>query len=153
LKWLCRILGATGVRHPRPVQKDPRIPAPDSIRFTPSRVTGLADVTEVAVFPDRLELTTPAGVVAVPFRPIARRQQPLVAARLQRLLRLAPPPPLVGEREWVCEPTHAQFFRFFTTPPLTIHMPAGPAASYAGSPFRRIQDVLRHGGYATFDLT
>jgi hypothetical protein len=43
------------------------LPTP-CLRFAPSRVEGLADVSEVAVFPDRLELKAGGQVGSVPVR-------------------------------------------------------------------------------------
>lgn len=44
----------------------------DSLRFVPSEVEGLPNVTEVAVFPDRLELLSEGKCVVVRLLDIAR---------------------------------------------------------------------------------
>ena len=45
-----------------------------------------------------------------------------------------------------------RFFLWYTDPPLLTCMPQDEPAEHAASYFSRIQEVVRSGGYATFDL-
>src|SRR5262249_26155135 len=86
------------------------------LRFVPSRVAGLPAVAEVAVFPDRIELLSNDRWAVFPFADIARWPRPRWLGRLLRSL------PVVGERDHFHAPPD-RFFRFFTTPPVTVYMP------------------------------
>jgi hypothetical protein len=85
------------------------------------------------------------------FADIARWPRPIWFWRRLRNLgyRLAWLP--VADRDWFYN-NEGKFFRFYTAPPITIHMPANSPKVYAESHFRRIQDVLAVGGFHTFDL-
>lgn len=128
-------------------------PNEQSLRFVPSRVDGLAGVTEVVVYPDRLEIVTAKEVAIVRFIDIANwcsvwswfyRQ----LARRGWLLGT----PYVADRDWFHPPAD-RYFRFFSTPPITIYLPDEPAETdYTRTMFRRVQDVIAAGGFCTFDL-
>jgi hypothetical protein len=57
----------------------------------------------------------------------------------------------VGERHWFHDPPD-RFFRFFTTPPITVYMPDESGVEYEATVFRRLQDVIAAGGFTTHDL-
>src|SRR5437867_76829 len=98
-----------------------------SLRFVPSAVDGLPSVTEVAVFPDRLELLSEGKWVLIRFLDIARWNRcgwfyrPL--ARLGWGVRAWPS---VGDRDWF-HPPSARFFRFFAEPAVTVYLPDEPS--------------------------
>ena len=58
---------------------------------------------------------------------------------------------VVADRDWF-HPPAGRFFRWYTTPPVTICMPIGDAPGFRQGVFHRIQDVLRSGGFVTHDL-
>ncbi len=125
----------------------------DGLRFVPSAVEGLPVVTEAVLFPDRLELLSGGKWVAIHFLEIARwygrdwLYRPL--ARLGFRVRGWPS---VADRDWFHPPAE-RFFRFFTVPPVTVFMPDEPhETTYGETIFRRVQDVMAAGGFATFDL-
>ncbi|MBI5514285.1 MAG: hypothetical protein HY909_10980 [Deltaproteobacteria bacterium] len=123
----------------------------ESLRFVPSRVEGLAGVTEVTARPDRLELVSEGRLVTVLLASIADWPWP---RRLRRLLARAGLRPRwlpVGDRDWFHEPQD-RFIRFFTTPPLTVYMPDERGVAYEHTCFRRLQDVIARGGFTTNDL-
>ena len=127
--------------------------AETSLRFMPSAVEGLPHVTEVAFFPDRMELLSDGKLVVIAFLDIARwcrggwMYRPL--ARLGLGVRGYPS---VADRDWFHPPAR-RFFRFYTAPPVTVYMPDEPRAlSYGETMFRRVQNVLGLGGFGTFDL-
>jgi hypothetical protein len=125
----------------------------DSLRFVPSRVEGLSDVTEAAVFSDRLELLSQGQWVISPFRDIARWHR---GGWLYRPLAGLGGPirgwPCVADRDWFHPPAE-RFFRFYTRPTITIYMPdEPPEVEYGKTMFRRLQNVLLRGGFSTFDL-
>jgi hypothetical protein len=126
----------------------------DGLRFAPSAVEGLPDVTEAAVFPDRLELLSGGQWVVIPFLDIARWYHWLgwLYRPIARLGGRVRGWPMVADRDWF-HPPAGRFFRFFTAPPVTVYMPDEPAqTSYAQTMFKRVQDVLDAGGFGTFDL-
>jgi hypothetical protein len=57
----------------------------------------------------------------------------------------------VGDRDWFHDPPD-RFFRFFTTPPVTVYMPNESGVEYEHTCFRRLQDVIAEGGFITHDL-
>jgi hypothetical protein len=123
-----------------------------ALRFVPTRVDGLPDVREVAIFPDRLELLSAGEWIIDPFVEMARWPRP---APLWRWLsrrgwwRGWLP---VGERDWF-HPPSTRFFRFYTKPRIVIFMPDEPIeTNYGDTLFRRVQDVMLEGGFATWDL-
>jgi hypothetical protein len=125
----------------------------NGLRFVPSAVEGLPGVTEVAVFPDRLELLSEGKWIVIRFLDIARWYR---RGRLYRLLaRLGfgvRGQPSVADRDWF-HPPPGRFFRFYIEPTITVFMPDEPRElGYGETMFRRVQDVLRSGGFSTFDL-
>lgn len=129
--------------------------APKSgLRFVPSAVEGMPEVTEAVVFLDRLELLSEGKWVVVRFLDIARWDHWLgwlyrLLARFGGRVRRRP---MVADRDWF-HPPAGRFFRFFTAPPITVYMPdEPPETGYAHTIFRRVQDVMFAGGFGTFDL-
>lgn len=125
----------------------------EPFRFAPSSVEGLPSVAEVAVFPDRLELLSEGRWIVTRFRDIARWYR---RGRLYRpLAQLGLGVwgyPSVADRDWF-HPPAGRFFRFYTTPPITVYMPdEPPETSYGRTTFRRIQDVLAVSRFGTVDL-
>jgi hypothetical protein len=122
------------------------------LRFIPSRVEGLPDVTEITVYPDRLELISAGRRVSIRLADIAAWPPPAFLWR--RLARVGWRPRWlpVGERDWF-HPPSGRFFRFYTKPRLVVYMPDEPRETdYGSTLFRRVQDVLLEGGFATWDL-
>jgi hypothetical protein len=122
------------------------------LRFIPSRVEGLAAVSEAIVFPDRLDLLANGKSVVIRFAQIARWPRfgviwgPL--ARLGIVRGFA----CVADRDWFHMPAD-RFFRFFTEPAITVFMPHEPASlGYANSTFCKVNTMIMSGGYATMDL-
>ena len=123
------------------------------LRFVPSAVEGLPSVTEAAVFPDRLELLSEGRWVVTRFRDIARwSRRGRLCRPLARLGLGVWGYPFVADRDWF-HPPAGRFFRFYTTPPITVYMPDEPReTSYGRTMFRRVRDVLSAGGFGTVDL-
>ncbi|PQO32814.1 hypothetical protein DTL21_21785 [Bremerella cremea] len=124
---------------------------PYELAFVPSRVEGHVGVTLVRVFPDRMVIKSSTGQRVVRFRKIARYHESLPRRILWRMLLKRPSTPSVAYRDWFHAPPE-RFFRFHTSPPLTITMPVDEPADYAASNFFAIQQVIRAGGYETLDL-
>jgi hypothetical protein len=127
--------------------------AEHTLRFVPSAVQGLPAVTEVTVFPDRLELLSEGKVVVIRFRDIARwhgggwLHRPL--ARLGFRVRGWPS---VADRDWF-HPPAGRFFRFYSRPEVTVYLPDEPRdVGYGETMFRRVQNVIGLGGFSTYDL-
>lgn len=128
-------------------------PAEEPLQFVPSAVEGIPSVTEAKVYPDRLELRSEGAWVVIRFLDIARWHRfGWLHRPLARLGLGVCGWPSVADRDWF-HPPAGRFFRFFTTPPITIFMPdESHETSYGQTMFRRVQDVLATGGYGTFDL-
>ncbi len=120
------------------------------LAFAPRRAEGWPAVTEIAVFPDRLEVRSAGRWVTVRLAEIARwpRPAPLWKWLAGRGYRSRPAP--VGERDWFCAPE--RYFRFYTDPPLTIYLPEEPEEDLQRTLFRRLEDTLLAGGFHTWDL-
>lgn len=123
------------------------------LRFVPSAVEGLPGVTEVAVFPDRVELLSDGKWVAVRFLDIARwHSRGWLYRPLARLGFGVRGWPSVADRDWF-HPPAGRYFRFDTAPPVTVFLPDEPAdTDYGQTVFRRVQDVMAGGGFGSFDL-
>ncbi len=123
----------------------------EELRFIPSRVDGLAHVTEVVVHPDRLELDSGGRRVTFRFADIARWPRPRWLWRLLfRLgcgLRWLP----VADRDWFHMPQD-RFFAFYTDPPVVVYMPHDEHPGAFCGHFHEIQRIMTAGGYATFGL-
>jgi hypothetical protein len=112
----------------------------------------MAGVTEVAVFPDRLELSTAEGSVVYPFASIARWPRPAWLWRMLSRLGLRPRCLPVADRDWI-HPPPDRFFAFYTGPPVVVRMPNDePAGGYAATYFVRVRQVIAAGGFHTMDL-
>lgn len=129
------------------------IGAENPLRFVPSAVDGLPSVTEAAVFSDRLELLAEGNWVVVRFLDIARwRRSGWLYRSLARLGLRVRGWPSVADRDWFHPPAQ-RFFRFYTSPAITVYMPDElREMNYSETMFRRVQDVLALGGFSTFDL-
>lgn len=126
--------------------------SPECVRFIPSRVEGLSDVTEAVVFPDRLELKCCERWVVHPFAEIARWPRPAWLWRMLFSVGLRPRWLPVADRDWFYLPPD-RYFVFYTSPPLKVYMPTDERSEgYAETSFVRVQQVLAAGGFATFDL-
>ena len=125
----------------------------DSLQFVPSNVEGLPTVTEVAIFPDRLELLSQGKWAVLHFLEIARWYRwgwffrPLAHLGCGIHGR-----PSVADRDWF-HPPAGRFFRFYSQPAVTVYMPDKPTETgYAQTMFRRVQSVISLGGFTTLDL-
>jgi hypothetical protein len=126
----------------------------DQLRFVPSAIDGSPSVSEVTLFPDRVELLSEDRWVVIRFLDIARCYR--VASCFYRLIARfgwgVKGWPSVADRDWF-HPPPERFFRFFTKPPITIYMPDEPRETpYAETMFRRVQNVIGLGGFSTQDL-
>ncbi len=122
------------------------------LRFVPSRVEGLPGVTEVVVYPDRLELLSLGRWASFRFADIAEWPRPAFLWRWLARLGWRPRWPPVGERDWFHPPSE-RFFNFFTRPRIVVYLPdEPPEMDYGSTLFRRVQDVMLEGGFSTWDL-
>ena len=122
------------------------------LSLVPSRVEGLAAVTEVVVRPDRIELRSAGGWVSMRFAEIARWPRPAWLWRLASRHGLRPRWLPVGDRDWF-HPPRDRFFQSYTDPPLKVYLTdEDRKIGYGETLFRRVQDVIMAGGYNTYDL-
>jgi hypothetical protein len=124
----------------------------EGLRFVPSRVEGLPQVTEVIVFPDRLELLSAGQWKLLRFVDMVPRPRPVFLWRWLARLGWRRKPLTIGERDWFHPPAQ-RYFRFFTRPRTIVYLPDEPIGTgYASTLFRRIQVVMLKGGFMTWDL-
>jgi hypothetical protein len=122
------------------------------LRFVPSRVTGLADVSEVVVHADRLEVQSAGEWIVFPFAKMVAWPHPAAIWRLLARLGWRPRLLPVGEKDWF-HPPSKRFIRFCTQPRLVIYMPDEPEeTNYGDTLFWRIQEVMLEGGFMLCDL-
>lgn len=124
----------------------------DHLRFVPSRVEGLLDVTEVVVRRGQLELLSSGTWIVIRFADIAEWPRPRWLWRV--LARFGRPPSWlpVGERDWF-HPPPDRFIRFFSNPRIVVYMAAEPEdVNYAETLFYRVKAVMARGGFTTWDL-
>jgi hypothetical protein len=126
--------------------------ADDQLQFVPSRVEGLADVSSVTVFSDRVELVSAKSVVTHRFADIARWPSPAPLWKFLYRLGIKPRWLPVADADWFHEPAD-MFFAFYTNPPLKVFMPRDESKeNYIASYFVRVQQLIRRGGFHTCDL-
>ena len=121
------------------------------LRFVPSRVGGLPDVSEVLIRPDCLELVSAGRPVVFRFVDIAQWPRPRWLRRGLYRFGWRPGWLPVADRDWFHMPPD-RFFRFYTEPVVTVFMPADEPPERDRSTFLRMQEVLWVGGFHTVDL-
>ncbi len=123
------------------------------VRFSPSRVEGLPDVSEAVVYPDRVELKSGSEWLSFRFVDIARWPRPAWLWKVLFRLGSGPRWLPIADRDWFHDPSSERFFSFYTKPRIVVHMPNDePAEGYAETYFVRIQLVILRGGFSTVDL-
>jgi len=108
-------------------------------------------VTEVAIYPDRLELLSAGRWLVYRLENIAAWPRPRWLWRLLVRLGCRPRWLPVGERDWFHAPSE-RFLRFFSSPPAVVYMPDEAGVKYPDTVFRRAQEVMFRGGFSTWDL-
>ena len=127
--------------------------ADEGLRFVPSRVDGLPNVTEAVIHRDRLELLTDATWMAYPFAEMTESSWcGKQWRRLRQLMGWRTGAQYIGERDY-CHPPAERFFRFFTKPRITVYLVDESVEGYAATFFFRVSSTIQDGGFATYDLT
>jgi hypothetical protein len=122
------------------------------LRFVPSRVEGLPDVSEAIVYPDRLELRSAGEWVVLSFHDMARWPQPVWLRKSLAGFGWRPRWLPVADRDWF-HPPRERFFAFYTRPPVVVFLTdEDRELTYGETLFRRIQDVMLAGGFHSYDL-
>ena len=121
-------------------------------KFVAKFVEGLPEVTEVAVFPNRLELSSAGKSVVIRFLDIARWHRCAWLWRPLAHLGWLGGCPCVADRHWFPYPWTG-YFALYTNPRLVVYMPEEPIdLNDSERMFRRVQHVIAAGGFNTFDL-
>ncbi len=124
----------------------------DMLGFVPLAVEGLPGVTEVAVFPDRLELLSEGRRVVLRLLDIARWCRRGRLYRPLAKLGWVRGWPMVADRRWFPRPG-VSFFEFYTTPRIVIHVAYDATDDNPlNTVFQRVKQVMAAGGFGTFDL-
>jgi hypothetical protein len=111
----------------------------------------MAQVSEVAIWPDRLEFLAAGQAVTFRLADLARWPRPASMWRLLFRVGCRPGWLPVGERDWF-HPPQGRFIRFYTKPPVTVYMPVDEPVVHSESYFLRVQLTLAAGGFHTIDL-
>lgn len=122
------------------------------VRFVPSRVEGRPDVSEVAIWTDRLEVVSAGKTEVFRFSEIAEWPRP--AGLWKSLSRFGWRPRWlpVADRDWF-HPPRDRFFAFYTRPQIVVFLvDEDEGTGHGETLFHRIEEVIRAGGYSTFDL-
>ena len=122
----------------------------ECVRFIPPEVQGIPDVSEVAIFSDRVEVQTASIRTTFRFENVAKRQEAILISWLKRLVGKAPFPLVVGEREFC---TKRRYVSFYTNPMLKAFTPPDADAPYQETYIFRINDLLQRSGYCTYDMS
>jgi hypothetical protein len=121
-------------------------------RIVPSRVDGSAEVLEAFVYPDRLKLIGKSQCSIIKFADIARWPWPKWFWRAMFAFGVRPRWLPVADRDWFHAPRD-RFYRFYTSPALTLYMPVDETADdYARTHFVQIRQVIHTAGFHTNDL-
>lgn len=123
------------------------------LRFIPSAVKGLPEVSEVDIYPDRLELMSAGQLRVFRFIDIANwgrfgwfyRGIAQIGWGVFRN-------PCVGIRDWF-HPPSLRFFCFYTQPRLQIFLPDEAIdLPYNEILFVKIKEIISSGGFSTSDM-
>jgi hypothetical protein len=106
---------------------------------------------EVVVRPDRLEILSAGRWVVIRFKDIAHWPRPRWLRRLLFRVGWRPKWLPVADRDWFHPPSD-RFFTFYTDPRIVVFMPIDEPAARSESAFLKVQEVIRAGGFHTFDL-
>ncbi len=128
------------------------MPSRAAVTFCPSRVDGAGKVVSVTVTPRALELVMDDGVRVVRFADIARYPRPTFVWRALARVGIHRRWLAVADRDWFHAPPD-RFFRFYTTPRLTILMPTDEPEDHDCGHFARIDNVIHaERRFTTLDL-
>jgi hypothetical protein len=110
------------------------------------------DVSEVAIFPDRLEVYAGGSWQVLKLDVATLRWLWAPINWICRLLdgRTGRALTMVGEREFC---TEKRYFLFFTRPRLKVYTPTEHELPYTETYSFRISQILLRGGYSTYDLS
>lgn len=116
------------------------------VEFRPSRVEGVPDVVLVRVSAREVRLISAETERVVRFADIVEQPEGRFVFGIRRR------PMCIADRDWFHAPPD-RFFRFYTTPPLTISMPVDDAQDWESSCFARIESIIHaEGRFTTADL-
>jgi hypothetical protein len=110
-----------------------------AVCFRPSRVEGVADVDEVCVSRDALEVVASGERRSFPFLDFAMGREIATG--------LVP----IGELHFSQSAYPESHFVFYTRPRIVTYMPADGPREYPHSHFWRVQVVLRAGGFKMYE--
>ena len=125
---------------------------PESIYLRPLRAEGFTNVETVCFDGNGLTVLSTDDSVSFRYIEIAKIPFPALFLRLLWKLGWRRASFSVGKRYWHVDHRQARM-EFFTTPRLTIWMPAEGHEHYATSPWVQIQQRLSASGFFTWDLT
>lgn len=126
--------------------------AQEGLRLIPSAVEGLPAVTEVVVFPNRLELLSEGRWVTIRLLDIARWcRRGWLYRPLARLGFGVWSRPFVADLLWF-PPPGLHFLEFYTEPSIVVHVPYYTDVGDMDRVFQRVKQVIAVGGFSTFDL-
>jgi hypothetical protein len=121
----------------------------EPLRVVPTRTEGLPGVTEVVFYCDRMAVCSAGEWRVIPFAPFARWPRPAGLRKMLAWFGYRPPWRTIADRNWVDTETKSLFV-FYSNPPIKIWL--FYSEDYVASPYFQVQQLLRQGGYDTFDI-
>lgn len=121
------------------------------VEFLPTKCEGIAGVSKVEVYPDRLVLLSKGREVEFCFSSAAQWPKPVFLSKLLSKIGLWPSFLPVADRDWFNEPG-SRYFEFYTSPRIRVYIPDTEEMDYGETLFFKVREVIESGRYSSVDL-
>lgn len=124
---------------------------PNEVSLIPARVDGIDAVSRITIRPTEIEIHSEEASRVFRFSDIGRHQISLISRIVRRLTLQYQPPKMVGERTMdIRLENPVGFIRFYTDPEIDVYLPTDDKRMETKL---RINEIIRSGGYSTWDCT
>lgn len=114
------------------------------IEFVPTKYEGIAGVSKVEVYSDRLVIFTQDGEVELSYSSVARWPKPVFLSKLLTNIWIWPSFLPVADRNWFNTPGK-RYFEFYTSPRIKLYVPDTEEMGYSDSIFCKVREVIENG--------
>jgi hypothetical protein len=121
------------------------------IEFVPTKCEGIADVSKVEVYSDRMVIIAQGGEIELFYSSLAKWPKPVFLSKLLTKIWIWPSFLPVADRDWFNAPGK-RYFEFYTSPRIKLYVPDTEEMGYGDSIFFKVREVIENGKYSTFDL-